>query len=150
MLYLDPCRLRDLDLCSQYRLFVPGRRSSAASFPSVGCGCVESSALDPVEWERRQHHVTSTQQLGETLTNHRLKKKVSKLFLVRICSGGREILNVNLNHIASNCGTRHIEKSFSLQTNYINILQYRNEPITDKRKRKKRKMTARKYRANWK
>lgn len=57
---------------------------------------------DPAGWERRRHHVASTQQLGETLINHHLKKKVSKIVFYVSEGGAENISNVNLNHIASN------------------------------------------------
>lgn len=87
-IYLDPSRLRDLDPCSPCRWSGPGRRSSSAEAYLDGycASSAESSEPDQVEWERRQHHVTSIQQLGETPTNHHLKEKVSK---VCFSSGGR-------------------------------------------------------------
>lgn len=51
-------------------------------------------------WKRRRRHVMSTQQLGETLINHHLQEKFQSCCHKDV--RGKKILNVNLNHIASN------------------------------------------------
>lgn len=61
-----------------------------------------------MEWGHHQHHVKSKQQLGETLINHHLEQEIFKVFRQDV--EGKKILNVNLNHNASNSRTRHIEK----------------------------------------